>query len=116
MSDWKRCARLLWASPFALGSFFFMSPLQAQEEGVEEVEEIVVTGSRIRRDEFSSPAPIQVLDVDAGRKLGISSISDMIQRASVSSGEQIDASINTGATNFNATEAPPIGGVGSTNN
>ena len=118
MSIWKRVSRLLWAWPLAAGSLLFISPVQAQQDGAdgdEAIEEVVVTGSRIRRDEFSSPAPIQVLDVDAGRKLGISSISDMIQRASVSSGEQIDASINTGATNFNATEAPPIGGVGSTN-
>jgi len=118
MSIWKRIMRLMWAWPLAFGSFLFISPVQAQQDaddGDDVVEEVVVTGSRIRRDEFSSPAPIQVLDVDSGRKLGISSISDMIQRASVSSGEQIDASINTGATNFNATEAPPIGGVGSTN-
>jgi len=118
MRNWKRVSRLLWASPFALGTILFISPVQAQQDNADEadeVEEITVTGSRIRRDEFSSPAPIQVLDVDAGRKLGLSSISDMIQQASVSSGEQLDASINTGATNFNATEAPPIGGVGSTN-
>lgn len=94
------------------------SPIHAQESDEvydeDEVIEIIVTGSRIKRDAFSSPAPIQVLDVDAGRKLGISSISDLLQRATVSNGQQIDASINTAATNFNATEAPPTGGVGST--
>ena len=108
---------LLQAWPIALGIMFAMSPAQAQQNTDDEedvTEEIVVTGSRIKRDAFTSPSPIQVLDVDAGRKIGVSSISDLLQRATVSNGEQIDASINTAATNFNATEAPPTGGVGST--
>ena len=50
------------------------------------IEEIVVTGSRIRRDEFTSPSPIQVLNVDAQRQIGITSIADMVQRATVSNG------------------------------
>ena len=119
MKHQRRHRRSMSAWPLVLASVLLISPVQAQQQAPDDdeeaVEEITVTGSRIKRDEFSSPAPIQVLDVDSGRKLGISSISDLLQRASVSSGEQIDASINTGATNFNATEAPPIGGVGSTN-
>ena len=107
--------RLLWAWPIALGAMLVIPPAQAQQDDDEQItEEITVTGSRIKRDSFSSPAPIQVLDVAAGRKIGISSISDLLQRATVASGQQIDASINTAATNFNATEAPPTGGVGST--
>ena len=48
------------------------SPIQAQESDEvydedEVIETIVVTGSRIRRDSFSSPSPIQVLDVESGR-------------------------------------------------
>jgi len=109
--------RLLWAWPIALGALLVIPTAQAQEDADDEekvTEEITVTGSRIKQDAFSSPAPIQIFDVDAGRKLGISSISDLLQRATVSNGQQIDASINTAATNFNATEAPPTGGVGST--
>jgi iron complex outermembrane receptor protein len=102
----------------ALLCAFALTPAGAQEregaEGVEgAVEEITVTGSRIRRDEFSSPSPIQVLDVESGRQLGISSISEMLQRATVATGQQIDATLNTNAGNSNATEAPPTGGVGS---
>ena len=102
---------------FAFG--FASSPVQAQDEDVldesGEVEEIVVTGSRIRRDEFSSPSPIQVLDVESGKQLGISSIGEMLQRATVANGQQIDATLNTNAGNSNATEEPPTGGVGSSN-
>lgn len=119
MSITIRLARLLWAWPLVLGSVLFISPVQAQQDTVldddEVVEEITVTGSRIKRDEFSSPSPIQVLDVGAGRQLGISSISELLNRASVISGTAIDASLNSSAGNFNATEGPPTGGVGSTN-
>lgn len=111
MSIWKR---LSWASPLGLAAILFISPVYAQDAADEDaVEEITVTGSRIKRDAFSSPSPIQVLDVEAGRKIGISSIADLLQRATVTSGQQIDASINTGSGNFNATEAPTTGGVGS---
>jgi len=79
------------------------------------IEEIVVTGSRIPRDEFSSPSPIQVLDVDSARQIGIMSISEMLQRSPVANGTQIDASLNTNAGNANATEGPSAGGVGSSN-
>jgi len=79
------------------------------------IEEIIVTGSRIRRDEFSSPSPIQVLNVDAQRQIGITSIADMVQRATVSNGTQIDATLATNALTNNATEEPPPGGVGSSN-
>lgn len=114
MFIWKR---LLWASPLTVAAILFISPVYAQnaadEDDEDAVEEITVTGSRIKRDAYSSPSPIQVLDVEAGRKIGISSISDLLQRATVSSGQQIDASINTGSGNANATEAPATGGVGS---
>ncbi len=78
-------------------------------------QEIVVTGSRIRQDSFNSPTPIQVLDADQAAKLGVSSASELLQRSTVASGQQIDATLNTNAGNSNATEAPPTGGAGATN-
>jgi iron complex outermembrane recepter protein len=121
MANAKRWRRLSTAGiSVALSALAFTS-VQAQQQTDEEedetldgpVEQIVVTGSRISRDEFSSPSPIQVLDVESGRQLGISSITEMLQRATVANGTQIDATLNTNAGNSNATEAPPTGGVGS---
>lgn len=114
----RKC--LLGGLPFGLAAVFFISPVFAQqdvalEDDEDTVEEITVTGSRIKRDAFSSPSPIQVLNVEAGRQLGIASISELLNRTSVVSGQTIDASLNTSAGNFNATEGPPTGGVGSTN-
>jgi len=117
MIDEKRGSRLFGGGTLLLASTMFLAPAYAQNADSDEdtVEEITVTGSRIRRDEFSSPSPIQVLDVDSGRQLGISSISEMLQRATVANGQQIDQSLNTNAGNSNATEAPATGGVGSSN-
>lgn len=120
MVNLMRWRRLFTAGILALSALAF-TPVQAQQQAEEEdeetlagpVEQIVVTGSRISRDEFSSPSPIQVLDVESGRQLGIASITEMLQRATVANGTQIDATLNTNAGNSNATEAPPTGGVGS---
>lgn len=76
---------------------------------------IVVTGSRIRQDTFNSPTPIQVLDAEEAFKIGVTSATELLQRATVASGQQIDATINTNSGNSNATEAPPDGGSGSSN-
>lgn len=87
---------------------------QAQEQE-EDAEEIVITGSRIRRDAFSSTTPLQVLDAGEANRLGITSVSELLQRSTAASGQQIDATLNTNAGNSNATEAPPTGGIGSSN-
>ncbi len=85
------------------------------KKGEEELEQIVVTGSRIKRDEFSSTTPLQVLDTTQEMKLGVSTLTDLVQRSTLTNGTQIDNTINTNAGNANATEAPPTGGNGSSN-
>ncbi|MGB6230801.1 MAG: TonB-dependent receptor [Litorimonas sp.] len=59
-------------------------------------DEIVVTGSRIRRDEFSSPVSIDVLTVDDARIEGIADISGLLQTATAASGSnQVTSAIST---------------------
>ncbi len=76
---------------------------------------IVVTGSRLRKDAFSSPSPLTTLDVDQSRQIGVTSITELLSRSTVNNGSQIDATLNTNAGNANATEEPPAGGTGSSN-
>jgi len=63
----------------------------AQEEEEDEVaDRIVVTGSRIARNTFSSPSPLQVVDTDTARDAGIIDAAAIVQNTSVASGTQFD--------------------------
>ena len=66
------------------------SPALAQQEeetGAEEaVEEVVVTGSRIRRDTFSSAAPMDVVVTEQAAVRGIADVATMLQTTTVAAG------------------------------
>lgn len=55
-----------------------------------EIEKVVVTGTRIRKAEFSQASPVQVIDGDISRDLGMFDASSMLQTTSQASGVQID--------------------------
>ena len=61
--------------------------------GVDQVggESIVVTGSRIRQDTYSSISPLQVLTTEASRDVGEFNAAEILQRSEAASGTQIDA-------------------------
>lgn len=106
-------------SAAALTAAMAASSAYAQTSGAaadgEDAERIVVTGSRIARDTFTSPSPLQTYDIDAAQQIGVTSISELLQRSTVANGTQVDRTLNTNAGNSNAAEPPPLGGVGSAN-
>ena len=57
----------------------------------EAMDEIVVTGSRIRRDEFSTAAPVQIIDGQVSRELGLIDTASLLQSATQATGTQIDS-------------------------
>ena len=60
--------------------------LRAQQEGAPEeglIEEVVVTGSRIRRDALNERAPLTVLDGDALERTGLTNLGDALQNLPV---------------------------------
>ena len=63
---------------------------EEEEEVAEVVERISVTGSRIRRQEFSNASPIQVISGDLSREMGLFDAGEMLQGTSQASGSQID--------------------------
>lgn len=107
--------RLLLGSTILSGWAFSASPVLAQDAAAENADTIVVTGSRIARDSFSSAAPIQSLDVEGARQIGVTSVTELLQRSPVANGQQLDTTLNTSSGNSNAAEEPPPGGVGSSN-
>ncbi len=54
------------------------------------VEEVVVTGSRLKRDTFSSIAPLQIIDAEGAREAGAIDTSSILQTSGAASGQQID--------------------------
>ena len=60
----------------------------------EVMDEIVVTGSRIRRDEFTSAAPVQIIDGQVSRELGLIDTASLLQSATQATGTQIDSTFH----------------------
>lgn len=69
------------------------------------VEEIIVTGSRIRRDPLSQESPVVVLDQASIERTGLSSIADVLQRLPSASG-----GLNSKVNNSGNIGNPPDGG------
>ena len=70
--------------------------------------DVVVTGSRIRRDPTDQPQPVVVLDESSVARTGLSSIADVLQRLPSSSGGSNTKFNNSG----NLGNPPDGGGVG----
>ncbi|MCR9270275.1 MAG: TonB-dependent receptor [Hyphomonadaceae bacterium] len=60
-------------------------------------EKVVVTGSRIARDEFSSASPLQVIDGEVSRDLGLIDASDLLGQTTVVQGQQTTTGLSTSA-------------------
>jgi len=78
------------------------APLLAQDTADDaDVEEIVVTGSRIRRDSFSSAAPMDVVLTESATARGINDVATMLQTTSVAAGSpQVTAALSAGLTSL----------------
>jgi outer membrane receptor protein involved in Fe transport len=76
------------------------SPASAQEQQTaaasESLEEIVVTGSRIRRDTYSAPQPMDVIAPEQAFVQGVGSVSALLQSATTAAGSpQVTAATST---------------------
>ena len=84
----------------ALAALLLAAPSFAQNADEEEpedaaevasdVEEVVVTGSRLKRDTYSSVAPLQIISGQVSREIGSIDPSEILQESTASSGTQID--------------------------
>lgn len=78
----------------------------AQDAANDDVEEIVVTGSYIKRSQSDMPSPIEIFDSDRLADIGASTLPDFINSLTINSGAQIyanhlDQGRNAGTTNIN---------------
>jgi len=61
-----------------------------EEDEVEVTEEITVTGSRLKRDTYSSISPLQIITGQVSREVGLIDAADILQESTAASGQQID--------------------------
>ncbi len=66
-----------------------------EDEFSEDKDEVVVTGSRLKRSTFSSISPLQVVDGEVARDLGLVDAQDMLSNVSVISGQQNTIGVST---------------------
>ena len=89
-----------WFNLFAIASVLSIAgPAAAQEaddedEAEQDFEEITVTGSRIRRTEFNTTAPIQVITNERSQLAGLLDSAEILQNSTVASGQQLDNSFS----------------------
>ena len=82
------------------GSILSAGAAYAQEvddrDDVEAIEEIVTTGSRIRKDAFTSSTPLSVIDVGEASVQGIANVGELLQANTAAAGSaQVTSAITT---------------------
>ena len=60
------------------------------EAAAESMEEVVVTGSRLKRTEFDSISPLQIVNAEVSREAGLIDAAEIIQTSTTSADVQID--------------------------
>ena len=55
------------------------------------VEEVVVTGSRLKRSTYTSISPLQIIDAEVSREAGLIDSEEILQKSTQASGQQIDS-------------------------
>ncbi len=81
------------------------TPATAAADAAAPPQEIVVTGSRIRRDPLDQPSPVITVDQKSLQQTGLSSIADVLQRLPSASG-----GLNSKVNNSGNIGNPPDGG------
>ena len=99
------------AASLSLSTTAFSQEDDAVEEDSGPVEEITVTGSKIKRDAFSSISPVQVLGGEESLRIGTVDPTQMIAESPFVTGTQLDGSTNSSSSS-GATEGVPATGPG----
>ena len=93
------------ASPLAYAQTAPVSPPAAEQKA----EEVVVSGSRIKRDSFSSPAPLLIIRNDDSAIAGFTSTAEVLQGTAVTGGQ---AQVNNAFGGFVTDGGPGANTIG----
>ena len=67
---------------------------ESAEANLGPVEEVVVTGSRLRSSTYTSISPLQIIDAEFQREVGLINADEILQNSTNAGGQQIDLSFN----------------------
>ena len=81
--------KLVKFSLVAVLSLGLMPNTSFAQEDSEEVEEVIVTGSKIKKSIFDSSKPLEIVSADAIERTGLNNIGDVLQNISSSDGTGI---------------------------
>ena len=74
-----------------VGSFTTGTLAQGQVDPDEDqIEQVIVTGSRIRRDAFSSPAPMDIITTEEADARGILDVATLLQTTTIATASMLN--------------------------
>ena len=92
----RKLARAVKLALLGVGAAGVSAPAVAQDEGPDDLEEILVTGSRIPRADIASASPVSVIDREDIQITGLTDVGNLIQRMPSMSGSPIGTTTNNG--------------------
>lgn len=63
---------------------------EALDEEARTIDEVVVTGSRLKRSTYTSISPLQVITAQVSREVGLIDAADILQQSTSAGGQQVD--------------------------
>jgi iron complex outermembrane receptor protein len=65
-----------------------------EEEEAADLDKVVVTGSRLQRETYTSISPLQIITAEGSREAGLVDSAEILQKSTASAGQQIDLSFS----------------------
>jgi iron complex outermembrane receptor protein len=105
--------RTLLAAAFAAGGALPVAAFAQEAPAPKDqaMEEVVVTGSILRRTDAETPSPVTVLSAETLEERGINTVSEAIQRLSANNAGTIQQGWNTGFNFASGANAPALRGL-----
>lgn len=97
------------AVPVLLG--FVAMPAAAAAPAAEELQEVTVTGSILRRTDTETPSPVAVITAEDLEKRGINTVAEAVQRLSVNGSGAMSQGWNNGSNFASGASAPSLRGL-----
>ncbi|WP_394173981.1 TonB-dependent receptor plug domain-containing protein [Thalassotalea litorea] len=105
------CSLTILSSAVLIALSSLSTTAYAQEDEVEEVERIEVTGSRIKRTDLETPVPVTVIGRDDILETGALNVADVLNQSpvAIAGSDQSNTSFTTGSVGLNTTALRNLG-------